>query len=62
MEPIDLGDKVRDKISGFEGVATARIAYLGDSPDVRITGTALHDGKPVGAEWFSDWRVEKVTD
>lgn len=26
--PITLGDRVRDKISGFEGVATCRTAWL----------------------------------
>ena len=57
-DQIKLGAKVRDTITGFAGVATSRTEYLNDGPSIGITGSTLHDGKPVGTEWIPEWRVE----
>lgn len=51
-----LGTKVRDKATGFVGTATARIEYLGGSPDVRIEGVDAN-GKPTYL-WVDEDRVE----
>lgn len=50
-----LGEKVRDKITGFEGIATARTEYLFEC--VRVCVETLQDGKPTEA-WFDEQRLD----
>lgn len=57
---IKLGDKVRDTVTGFTGIATSRTEYLNNCPAIGITGEALFEGKPVGTQWIDEWRVENV--
>jgi len=54
---LKLGDKIRDTVTRFEGVMTARIEYLTGSPQVRIE--ALVAGKPESA-WIDLDRAEVV--
>ena len=42
---VELGDKVKDLITGLTGVATARISYLTGCDQVGVTGCAGKDGK-----------------
>jgi hypothetical protein len=52
MDEINLGDKCTDTVSGFSGVATAKIAYLKGVTQIEITAQGIaRDGKPV-SEWF----------
>ena len=44
-EIIDLGDKVKDKITGFTGIATAVTLYLHKCPCVEVTAKGLSEGK-----------------
>ena len=44
---IELGAKVRDKVSGYEGVATARYEYMNGCERYEVSG-ADKDGKPEG--------------
>lgn len=37
VELFPLGSKARDRVTGFEGVVTARAVYLDDTPQVRLT-------------------------
>lgn len=37
MDEIKLGDKVRDKVTGFEGIATSRTEYLNGCFQIEIT-------------------------
>lgn len=49
-EHIKLGDKVRDRVSGFTGVATGRAEYLYTTPTVQVTPEAIgSDGKLIGS-------------
>lgn len=47
MSDIELGDTVRDTISGFEGVAISRHEYIGGlvrfSVQPRVVDNKLHD-------------------
>lgn len=56
---VRLGEKYRDAITGFKGVATARAEYLHDSPSIKIeanTGPSA-DKKE---QWISETRLEPV--
>lgn len=58
---IKLGDKVKDKISGFNGIATATSEYLNGCTRIMIEPTKLgDDGKVLESQWFDDVQVEVV--
>lgn len=59
---VKLGDKVRDKVTGFEGIAVARTKWLTGCDRITIESTALKDGKPIGLETFDEDRVEQVNE
>src|ERR1700728_2195934 len=44
---VKLGDVVRDRISGFAGVATSRTEYLNGCVRWQVSPQHLHDGKPI---------------
>lgn len=57
---IRLGDTVRDKVSGFVGVVTARTTFLYSRPEVGVNGIELtNDGSPRDRVWFPESQVEK---
>ena len=60
---VRLGDLVRDKLTGFEGVATGMIQYLTGCDQILINPCKVKsdDGKLFDAEWFDNTRVEVVT-
>ena len=44
MKKIELGNKVRDAVTGFVGIATARLEFLNGCKQITITGPAMKDG------------------
>ena len=54
---IKLGDKVKDNITGFEGIAIARAEYLNGCISLHIQSANLKDGSPLKAEWFDEQRL-----
>lgn len=56
---IDLGQKAKDKITGFEGILIAKVTYLygcdqyGIAPEVR-------DGKIGDTTYFDEGRIEVI--
>ena len=59
---IELGSKVRDSISGLEGIATSRTEWLYGCVRVGVTPTELHEGKPVGELGFDEDQLALVKD
>lgn len=58
---IKLGDRVKDTITGFEGIVTAYTQWLHGCDRLSVEGTSLTGhGFPVGAETFDIMRLEKV--
>lgn len=58
---IKLGDKVKDKISGFTGIATAMAKYLNGCTRILVEPSKLDDdGKIIKAIWFDDVQIEVV--
>ena len=54
---IELGSRVVDIISGFEGIATARSEYLFGCKRVQITRTELDANGKLLDEWFDETGV-----
>jgi hypothetical protein len=60
---IQLGSKVRDTLTGFEGIATARTEWLYGCSRIGIEPTKLNeDGKPFDTAWFDEQRVEVMVE
>jgi hypothetical protein len=57
---VALGSKVRDKVTGFQGVVTARIEYLYDPTQVHIE-SANNNGEPADI-WCIEGRVDVLID
>jgi hypothetical protein len=55
---IQLGDYVKDSISGFEGVVTARTEYQNGNIKLCVETCELDAGKPIAEVWFDAYRVE----
>jgi|APThiThiocy_cv2_1041547.scaffolds.fasta_scaffold12878_3 hypothetical protein len=53
MIPDVLGKKVRDRVTGYLGTATARAEYLYGEPRIQIERSG--DAEP---RWFEEGRVE----
>ena len=58
---IKLGDRVREDISGYEGVVVARSEYLWGCVTYWVKAEGLDkDGKPHEGEWFDAERLTPV--
>ena len=55
---IELGNKVRDTVTGFTGIAVARTIWLYGCERIAIEPQELHEGKTIDEHWFDDQRVE----
>ncbi len=54
---IELGKRVKDMISGFEGIATGRAEYLYGCVQYCIVPRIDGDGKSREGEWFDEGRL-----
>ena len=55
---VELGQKVRDKISGFEGIAVARTQHLNGCDRITIGPKVDKDGKLGDCETFDEPDIE----
>ena len=58
---IKLGQKVRDKVTGFEGMATAKVEYLNGCVQLCVKPKAI-DGKMLEGEYIDDSQLEIIDD
>lgn len=57
----NLGDGVRDKITGFKGIVIAKAFYLIGCARVGVQSQELgKDGKPLEIQWVDEPQVEIV--
>ncbi len=54
---LKLGSRVKDTISGFSGILTARTEWLYGCVRVAIEPEGLFEGKPIDTQWFDEPRV-----
>ena len=56
---INLGARVKDTITGFEGIAVSRVEHLYGCVRYSVQPTKLNkDGKPIENEWFDEAGLE----
>jgi hypothetical protein len=56
----ELGTTMRDKITGFAGVATGRAEYISGCVQVLLAPKAKEDGSFTPSEWFDEQRLEPM--
>jgi hypothetical protein len=57
---MNLGDKLRDRVTGFEGIAVARTEWLNGCVRFAIQPHQLHEGKVIDATYFDAEQLEVV--
>lgn len=57
---VKLGDKVKDVITGFEGIATGWLQYIHGCKRLLIAPPVDKDGKLLDGQWFDEQRVELI--
>jgi len=59
---LELGKSGRDKVTGFEGIITARCTFLYGCDRYCLTPKVDKDGKTGDGEYFDEGRIEIVGD
>lgn len=59
---IKFGDRVRDKVSGFQGIATAKHEYMNGCIRFTVDSEEMKDGKPVDGQWYDEQQLEVVNE
>lgn len=57
---INLGDEVRDVVTGFRGIATGRSVFLHGCSRIAVQPKVVKDGKMPEAAWFDEPQLEVV--
>lgn len=60
MFTLELGQRAKDKITGFEGILTSRCEFLTGCNRYCIQPTELREGKPVDSLYFDEACIEIV--
>lgn len=55
---VELGSKVKDKVTGFEGIAIARTCWLNGCVRLGVQSLEMHEGKPTEEYWVDESRVD----
>lgn len=58
----DLGKKMRDKVTGYEGIAVAKIQYLNGCVQYCVKPTVSEDGKMPEGEYIDIHQLDIVDD
>ena len=55
---VELGDCVKDLITGFEGIVVGTSRWLYGCKRIVVRSQSLHEGKPIETEWFDVKQLE----
>lgn len=60
MDKFKLGAKVKDKVSGIEGIAVARAEFINGCVKYVVQPPVDKDGKWVEDRWFDEESLEQI--
>lgn len=60
MQTVRIGDKVKDKVTGLQGIAIARTVWLNGCVRIVVQPQEFKDGKPVDTSAFDEPQLEVV--
>lgn len=55
---IKLGDRMRDKISGFSGIVVGHLEWVYGFSEYGLIPECVKDALPIAVQWFHEWRLE----
>jgi hypothetical protein len=58
---INLGDKVKDSITGYAGTAIGRTQWLNGCITIGVQSGEIKDGKPAESVWFDEQRLDSTS-
>lgn len=58
---IVLGQKVKDKVSGYTGIAVAKTDFLNGCCRISVQAPVGKDGKVPDQEWFDNQQIQVIT-
>lgn len=61
-KPIRLGEVVRDRMTGFAGVAIARTSWLFGCDRITVQPKEVKDGKIVDSQTFDEMQLERTNE
>ena len=59
---VELGQKVKDSITGFEGIATGKCIYLNGCIQIQVRPIELRDGRMIDSEWIDEQRLTNTSE
>lgn len=57
---MELGDRVKDRITGFMGIVVARTKWLNGCTRITIQPETLKDGNPIETQCFDEPQLELI--
>jgi len=57
---VKIGDKVKDIVTGFTGIAVAKTEWLNGCSRFGVQSDVLKDGMPTDTQWFDAPQLELV--
>lgn len=57
---IQLGCTYKDKVTGFQGIATGHAKYISGCSQVLLMPPSKPDGSFVDGQWFDEQRLDKI--
>lgn len=58
---IELGCTYKDKITGFQGIATGHVDYITGCNQTLLAPFVKEDGDKRNSHWFDDQRLELIS-
>ncbi len=58
---IEIGQKYKDKITGFEGIATGHVIYISGCNQTLLSPPVSATGEVISAQWFDDQRLTQTS-
>jgi hypothetical protein len=57
---INLGDKAKDVVTGFTGIAVAKVRYLQGCNRIALQAPVKKNDKPLGWEYFDEPQLKVI--
>ena len=60
MNRINIGDRVKDDVTGLQGIVTGIVDYISGCQQLLVQPPVDNDGKFVSSHWIDEDRLEVV--
>lgn len=60
LNEFELGERLKDTVSGFTGIATSKVTFLNGCVRYALEPPVGKDGKTIDGQYFDSQQLEKV--